>query len=473
MRLNLVTYGSGLEPELKKLVVSALIASTALVAPAAHAQDSEVAILRAQIEALQAQVDALSGRLGEIEQEAVTTQAAVAANTASTATIAAAIPATIASSEDSGAGISFSGAPEIEAAGGWSFKPFGRIQMDAGTIALPGSLNIVDGFGSEMRRARLGVSGDIPGGFGYKIEVDFAGSSTEVTDAIITYADDGLKITAGQHNNFQSLEELTSSRFSSFIERAAFTDAFGFERRLGLSAEYSGGDILLQAGVFTDNITDLPGKSWSIDGRAVYSPEIGDTQLHLGGSLHLTELAAGDTVRYRQRPLVHFTSERLISTGNIAASSEFGAGVEAAIINGPFHAVGEAFWQNVNQPAGGAKPDFFGAYVEVGYFLTGGDSRGYKGGKFDRTRPASPIDEGGMGAWQINLRYDYLNLNDGPSLNGQQNAYLASLVWVPTDYTRLMFNYGRMEYDDAVIALPSGSRSYSADVFGVRGQIDF
>ena len=455
---------------MKKKMITLLAASTALVAPvAAQAQEDEISILRAQVEMLQAQVDMLSNRLGEIEQEAETMQAAVVVNATAIEATAAAFPP---AAEDDGVSISFAGAPEIEAPGGWSFKPFGRLNIDAGTVNLPDALGRSEGFGNEMRRARIGMEGDIPGGFGYKFEVDFADGSAELTDALLTYADDGVTLTVGHHNTFQGLEELTSSRWSSFIERAAFTDAFGFERRMGISAQYSGGDVLLQAGVFTDNLGDLSNKNWSIDGRAVYSPKLGNTRLHLGGSVHLTELESGSTVRYRQRPLVHFTSERLINTGNIAAESEFGFGLEAAVIRGPFHAVGETFWQSVDLPVG-PSPDFFGAYAEVGYFLTPGDSRGYKGGKFDRTRPANPVGEGGIGAIQIVARFDHLDLTDGPFVGGSQDGYLASLVWVPTDYTRFMVNYGRLEYDNAIFTLPGGSASFGADVFGVRGQVDF
>jgi phosphate-selective porin OprO/OprP len=457
---------------LKKLIISSLIASTALVAPAAHAQDNEVTALRNQIEALQAQIAVLSERLDTMAVQAETVQAATIANTQAAQANAAAIAA-VPVAEDDGVEISFNGAPEIEAPGGWSFKPFGRLNMDAGTVGLPDSLGRSSGFGSEMRRARLGLEGDIPGGFGYKVEVDFAGGGGELTDALLTYKDGGLTLTAGQHNNFQSLEELTSSRWSSFIERAAFTDAFGFQRRMGVSAQYSGGDVLVQAGVFSDNVDELSSHNWSLDGRVVVAPKVNNTQIHLGGSLHLTELEGGSSVRYRQRPLVHFTSERPIATPSIAASSEFGAGLEAAVINGPFHAVGEAFWQSVNTPGAAADPDFFGGYVEVGYFLTSGDKRGYKGGKFDRTRPHNPVGEGGMGAFQINARYDYLDLNDGAITGGMQNSYQASLVWVPTDYTRLSLSYAHIEYDDSAYALANGSRSWSSDVLGLRGQIDF
>ncbi len=447
---------------MKKLLLTSLIASTALVAPAVQAQDAEVVALRAQIDALQAQIAQMSARLDQVEVEAAETQAAVVTNAAAVPVAAATAPT-----------ITFSGAPEIEAEGGWSFKPIGRVQMDAGLLNLPEALGRNDGFGSEVRRARLGVEGEIPGGFGYKVEVEFAGGSTELYDALLTYKDDGLTITAGQHNNFQSMEELTSSRWSSFIERAAFTDAFGFERRLGVSAQYSSGPLLLQGGVFSDNATALPSENWGMDGRMVYAPRLGNTQLHLGGSIHFNNLATGGTVRYRQRPLVHFTAERPVATPTLAADSELGFGLEAALVSGQFHAAAETYWQNVNIPSSTVDPGYFGGFVEVGYFLTSGDKRGYRGGRWDRTRPANPVDEGGLGAWQINLRYDMLDLNDGALRGGTQDGFFASLVWVPTDYTRLMLNYGRLYYDEAVLALPGNDRSWSADVLGLRGQIDF
>src|SRR3546814_17873631 len=76
------------------------------------------------------------------------------------------------------------------------------------------------GFTNELRRARLGVEGTIPGGFEYKLEADFASGDVEVTDALLAYEHGPLKLTVGQHNNFQGLEELSSSNDTSFIERS-------------------------------------------------------------------------------------------------------------------------------------------------------------------------------------------------------------------------------------------------------------
>ncbi|TMM49782.1 porin [Qipengyuania marisflavi] len=443
---------------LRLSVMAAALSCT--VATPLYAQDtaSELAAMRAQLDAMNTRINQLEGELQQANQQIE-----------SQATIVAALPA----AAEPDTKISWKGAPVIEGKGGWSFKPRGRLQFDAGITNAPDSTGREDGFGNEVRRARLGVQGDIPGGFGYKFEVDIAGNDVEVADGFLSYEDGGLTATVGHHNNFQGLEELTSSLNTSMIERAAFTDAFGFERRVGASLQYGTGDVLVQGGVFTDNIGDLSNKNWSADGRVVAMPKMGGTQLHLGGSIHYTDLEDGSTVRYRQRPLVHFTSNRFIDTASLGASSEFGLGLEAAAISGPFHVTGEAFWQQLNRPGALSDPTFFGGYAEVGYFLTSGDKRGYKKGTFDRIKPKNAVGEGGIGAIQVNLRYDYLDLNDSGIVGGIQNGFGASLVWTPTDYTRFLLNYGKMVYDDAVYPTANGDRSYSVDAFAVRAQVDF
>lgn len=452
--------------------VAALAASAGWAAPAA-AQDSaavaqELAQMRAQMAAMASRIDTLETQLQAAKAEAQ------AATTAANSASASAAAATEAAKAEPATKIAFKGAPEITGKGGWSFKPRGRLQMDAGFVDSPDSTGRPDGFGATLRRARIGAQGDIPGGFGYKFEVDFAGDVVTLTDAFLTYKDGALTVTAGQHNSFQSLEELTSSLHTSFIERAAFTDAFGFERRLGVSAEIAKGDLLLQGGVFTDNNSALPTGNVGLDGRVVFAPKVGNGHLHLGGSVHQYSInSTGATVRYRQRPLVAFTSERFINTGNLSAKGELGYGIEAAYVGGPLHVAGEAFWQKVDRPGALADPTFFGGYAEVGLFLTRGDTRGYKGGTFDRVKPKNPVGKGGFGAVQVNLRYDHLDLVDAGIVGGKQAGYQGSIVWTLTDYTKLLLNYGRMQYTDAVYAAAGGDRDYAVDVLGMRAQIDF
>ena len=426
--------------------------STPLLAQDVTLPADELAAMRAQLAAMNARIDQLEGELAATKAEAAEAGQVVDA------------PAPAADSEP---------VSTLAKSDGWSFKPRGRLMFDAGFTNAPDSTGASDGFGNEVRRARLGASGDMPGGFGYKFEVDFAGNEISVADAILSYENGPIEIAIGQHNNFQSLEELTSSLHTTFIERAAFTDAFGFERRLGASIIYARGDVLAQAGVFTDNLEDTDSKNRGADARIVFMPKAGDTQLHFGGSFHYNDLDdPAAQLRYRQRPLVHFTSQRFIDTRSMGADSETGYGLEAAAIAGRFHAVAEGYWQSVDMPGVADDPTFFGGYFEAGVFLTD-DKRGYKGGKFDRTKPSGPVGEGGIGSVQFTLRYDHLDLNDVGIVGGRQAGYFAALVWKPTDYTALMLNYGRLQYNDAILPTASGDTSYGVDAIGMRAQIDF
>lgn len=456
---------------MNRLLLATASAAAISTATPALAQDADTDAVLQELAAMRAQMDAMANRIETLEGElkAARSEAAAANETAAKAEAT----ATEGAAKATGTEIAWKGAPELKSKGGWSFKPRGRLQYDAGIVAAPDSTGRPDGFGSELRRGRLGVQGTVPGGFGYKFEVDFDGTNVAVTDAIVTYEDGDLELQFGQHNNFQGLEELTSSLFTSHLERAAFTDAFGFQRRIGASATYAAGDILIQGGVFTDAIPDLPNQHWGTSGRFVYAPKFGETQLHFGLSGHYNDLSAGDALRYRQRPAVGFTDERYLNTGTFGATSETGYGAEFAMVRGPFHVTGEAFWQGASRPAGLADPTFFGGYAEIGLFLTKDDTRTYKDGKFDRVKPAKEVGDGGIGAWQVNLRYDRLDLSDGGIVGGTQDGLLASLVWTPTDYTRFMIGYAHLIYTDAVHIAAGADRDYAVDSLGVRAQIDF
>jgi phosphate-selective porin OprO and OprP len=432
-----------------------LLTATALVAfpAAAHAQDSnsDVAALRAEIAALKDQITAISAK--------VDSNAKAAEKKGNTE-------------------IKWKGAPEMDGEGGWTFKPRGRIQVDVAAVNAPNSIVLPTpslGMATEFRRLYIGADGTLPGGFGYRVEADLANSSVALTDAWITYKTGKATVTLGQQKTFSGLEEMTSDLFTSFQERAAFNSAFNFERRVGLSVAYADKDILVQGGVFSANAADLnsdSNNSYSVDGRIVFSPKIGKGQLHLGASAHMREFNDGlAATRYRARPFVHTTDVRFADTKAIAATGEYSFGLEAAYINGPFHATIEGH-QVTAKRTGFANPSFQGGYAEAGMFLTKGDTIGYKGGAYDRIKPANPINKGGLGALLLNGRYDYLDLNDAGVLGGQQSTYGASLIWIPMDYIRFIVNYGHVELRDAAIAAGT-DRNYGVDSFGVRGQLDF
>lgn len=450
--------------------------------------EAEAQALRAQIAALKAQSDQLKTQVEQLEARlnASTSPAAVAS--ATTAAAQAATSATPAAKPASSTDISWKGGP-VFSKGAASFHVKGRIQYDAGLLMTPdpfGSAASPDrsqGYSNELRRLRLGGEGQLDGGFGYKLELELSDNSVDLVDAYITYEKGKWLVTLGNHNSFQSLDELISDTAGSVMERAAFTDAFAFERRLGLSAQYRSGILLAQAGVFSDSADSLmdssdgpdggdENNSFGIDGRIVLAPKFGATQLHFGLSGHWRDFQRLSEVpqRYRQRPYLHSVNSRIIATPEIPADGESHYGVELAGEHGPFWVAGEAHWLRVLRP-GLSDPTFFGGYGEVGYVLTG-EARSYKNGIFGIVKPDLPVGGGGWGALQATLRYDYLSLNDKDIVGGKQSGIIAALVWTPVEYLRFNFNYAHLDYTDAAI-LAGGRNDYGVDVVGWRAELDF
>ena len=498
-------------------LAAALLCSTALfVASPAHAQeplpeaqqapeapdpsdstaDAEIAAAtpvddeKAKIELLQAQVEAL--------QEAVENMKAAMVQTT---------PA-------------WKGAPQWQDEAGWSFKPRGRIQYDAGYVSNPDDALVTRnlGFNARARRIRLGAEGTIPGGFGYKCEMDFANSSVGFGDCIVSYGPSGkpFNVALGNQETLNGLEQISSSRFTSFMERAAFDDAFINTRRIGANFGYVNkpGTVRLNAGLFAAHSIDssLDNEGWIAAARALYLPVVGSTQLHFGANFQHREFQSNNNgssssssgapstnqlARYRARPFTQLTDVRFVDTGNFAAKSDDIFGLEFAAIIKSLHLAAEGQYLKSNAYGPGdtldftddtlnlfpgtpgtttafvpnGNPSFWGGYVEAGYFFTG-ETRGYKAGAWDRTKVLKPFSKGGWGALQLIGRVDYLDIDSGklhngftnnfqtaafaPSTNytrgGKQLGLLLGLTWIPEDYVRFLLNYAHSEIEGGPFA---------------------
>ncbi|WP_118858200.1 OprO/OprP family phosphate-selective porin [Sphingomonas mesophila] len=526
----------------RQIVIAALLgaSSLAIAAPAlAQEAPAEPVVEQTEPDTSDAAADAAIAAAQPVDEaqakiELLTEQ--VAALQASLAAIQAQMTATTPS---------WKGAPLLEdKENGWSFKPRGRIQYDAGFVGNPED-DIVSrnlGFNSRVRRFRLGAEGTIPGGFGYKAEVDFAGASVGFGDVIITYQPKGKpwNVTIGNHETFNGLEQMSSSRFLSFLERAAFDDAFINTRRIGLSAGYANeaGTFRINGGLFAAHSIDssLDNDGWIAATRAVYSPMSGSNQLHFGANIQHRNFQSNNgttaasssgqpstnqLARYRARPFSQLTDVRFVDTQNFAAKSDTIFGLEAAGIFKSLHLVAEAQYLTTNAydegqtiaagdpldlfPAASqfvpdGDPNFWGGYVEAGYYFTG-ETRGYKNGLWDRTKVLKPFSKGGWGALQLNARLDYLDLDSsklksGCSNNfvtgvctgvaqlqkgGKQLGFLASLVWLPEDYMRfyLQASHARITggpFAATVVSVsgdPVDERHYSSSSVQARAQVDF
>ena len=430
--------------------------------------DAKIALLQAQLAGLQAQLDTLKAQLPK------------------------AIP-------------TWKGAPVSEdKEEGWSFKVRGRVQLDAAYAGKPANYvaNRNLGFNARVRRFRLGIEGAIPGGFGYKMEADYANAALTFGDVIFTYAPVGkpFAVTLGNFETMNGMEQISSSRWASFIERSQGNDAFSNTRRLGIGVGYKTADNLFRfdAGAFTAHSIDgsFDNDGWIGAARAVYTPFVGKGFVHLGANFQHREFQSNNNAvastsngapstnqiaRYRARPFLQTTDVRYVDTGNFAAKGDSIFGVEAYGVFKSLHLGGEAQWTKTDtyRPGdiqtgldsfvGGSlatpatNPSFFSIFGEVGYFLTG-ETRGYKSGTWDRTKVLKPFNKGGWGALQLTGRFDYLDLDSDALKNavtnnfatgatslaaagtraargGTQTGYLLGLTWMPSDYVRFLANY--------------------------------
>jgi phosphate-selective porin OprO and OprP len=482
---------------------AALIA--AMVPTVACAQDAS------QMDALRAEIAALKAQLATLEAK-VTAQTPVVAPSA-TAVAKAAAPAKPAAAP--AIKTAWKGAPEFSDESGWSFKPRGRLHFDTGYISTPGSYardrNL--GFNSRIRRIRLGAEGSMPGGFGYKVEVDFANSALSFGDAFFSWSPkkSPFQVRVGNFETLNGLEQISSSNNVSFLERAAFDDAFLNSRRLGAAVAYQDDSVRAEVGAFAAHGIDssFDNKGWIGAARAVYAPKVGNGQLHLGLGFQHREFAPNNggvastgvntpstnqVARYRARPNSQLTDVRFVDTGSFAASRDRIVGVEAAAIFPSWYVAGEAQWLRASAYRPGSRasgldvfangnsqvtpasnPGFFGGYFELGWFPTG-ETRGYSKGAWARTKVLNPLSKGGSGAFQLIARVDHLNLNSAglqsalttdfttgaTSLasattrlgrGGVQTGYLIGANWYPLDYVRVMLNLGRVNVRGGPVAV--------------------
>jgi phosphate-selective porin OprO/OprP len=215
-----------------------------------------------------------------------------------------------------------------------------------------------------------------------------------------------------------------------------------------------------------------------VNGRATWEP-VFDTGkiIHLGISgyyrTHLKSGDVADAVRLNDRPNIRIDGGNIADSGVITNTRSLRyAGIEAAGVFGPLTVAGEAgrLWldrfDTVNK-------SFTGYYGYAAYMLTG-ETRPFKGGNFDRIRPFKELGNGGLGAFELALRYDHLDLKDTPvpdRAGNQTSSITAGVNWYFNPYAKLMFNWIRFWGDNTPLD-PVGSKT-KGDAFATRLHLDF
>ena len=427
--------------------------------------------------------------------------------------------------------IKWKGAPELSSSDGkFKFKVRGRLMTDYNNIdqdfAITGRPDVS---GVELRRARLGVEGVVWYDVKYKFEIDFAADEVAVKDAYVAYA--GLKpkdwgigeIRFGNQYVYNSLEQITSSRFVTFMERAAFTEAFFVDRQIGAAILAGSEHWSFQTGIYgappaeaTDFLQDQTAYSARLTVAPINREVNGVNQvLHLGVSgRHRDEASdfrsppTGATVlddqpfRYRARGADLHLADRFVQTPFIGNADDM-LNLEAAFVWGPFSMQGEyaQLWVDTPSVLNTVDPSYDGWYVDASYWLTG-ETRTYEAdtGEFGRPKVKRPVlwgkGQGGWGGWQIAGRYDVINLSDkntslvgfnsntasainACTLCGDQNTWLVGVNWWLNDYTRLALNVTQSKIEGGnplnAFGVVGANRNNNAEITGVglRAQVDW
>ncbi len=322
---------------------------------------------------------------------------------------------------------------------------------------------------TEFRRARLYFAGEVYERVVFKVQYDFAGGNADFKDVYIGLKDiPGLgTVKVGHFKESFSLEEITSSKYLTFLERS-LPNVFVPSRNTGIGFLNSVADdrLTYSAGFFreTDGFGDSQNQAWGSSARVTGLPwYAGEDQfLHLGVDFTYRDTDSS-AIKFDVRPESH-TALKIVKSGSILSDSRSSYGAEAALVTGPFSLQGEYIATTVDTPDG-SDPNFSGWYGQVSWFLTG-EHRNFKKktGAFGRTKPANNfLGDGGPGAVEIAARYSTVDLSDGDTGGGEVDDVTVALNWYLNPNTRVMLDYVRSD---------AGSLG-NLDLVETRFQLDF
>ncbi len=364
--------------------------------------------------------------------------------------------------------------------GAFSFSLGGRVMLDA---AYYDEDKTKLGDGTEVRRARLEAEGRLFHDWTYELGVDFAGGSSDVKNAYIGY--EGwwpASFKMGQFKEPFSLEEMTSSKYITFME-PALPNAFAPGRNIGIGAHRYWETLTAAGGLFGEAFDSDPDdegdEGWGAAGRLTYAPLHLETRaVHLGAAAEYRKPDDSDEIRFRTLPESHVTDVRYANTDItidkdkvkiLEVDNTVKYVLEAAGVWGPFSVQGEYIHTDVNRNSGFEDVSFDGWYTFASWFLTG-ESRRYRArnGAFGRIKPQHRY-----GAWELAARYSTIDLSDGPVTGGEEKNITLGLNWYINSQLRAMANYIIIDNDDDANDAGDADGGDDPKVFQLRLQADF
>lgn len=347
------------------------------------------------------------------------------------------------------------------------------------------------------RQAFLGVEGKLNNYLAYKAEGGAVnGGAWAWDDVVIEYKPNEMTSLMVGNIKAAGIENLTSTRFISFMDRGPYGDLGPDSYVLSFVVKVNGfnwtatgavqGDSINNADV-NNTATANPGSKErnGLTGRFTYAPILTDSdKVHLGVWARYRNHGDEAGFGYQGRPNTNFGTNGLYYRTQALGKTDETLGVEGAWLHGPFSVQGEYANIKVNRlqtVSAGGDPELKVGYAYVSFWPTG-ESRNYDAtkGEFGRPKIVNPITAGGFGGVELLARYDYADLTDAYKKAstvasrtlaqdaGKYTAWTLGANYYPTAYVRLQANFTKAKIDN-----PVAGRDVDIDQFQMRAQVDF
>lgn len=316
----------------------------------------------------------------------------------------------------------------------------GRVQVQLGGRLHLDAASLEGGTEDEVRRARLGLRGRVSERVSFGFEYDLDGERVQSGYLEIAPVAGAFDLQLGRLRQPLGLEGSTSSNYGTFPERSSVDVlAPGYADGVLAYGRLRERRVTWELGIFENADERGPREAKTrldFAGRLTHLPwrrHSGERLLHLGLNVGLRQPERGG-LRLRHGPEVDL-AEDLVDTGRFAADRVWLAGIEAALVQGPWSLQAEAATSRVATPDRGTL-GFTAWSVETSWFATGEHRLYNRGrGRFLGVVPGRP-----WGALQLAARVSALDLDDGGIAGGRLETLTVGVNWVIAWNLRVMLH---------------------------------
>ena len=354
----------------------------------------------------------------------------------------------------------------------------GRVQLDYRSFDHEGTAETFD-----IRRAYLGVKGKMYKNWSFEVTSNLDGGALEY--GFLDYKwSDAARLRMGAFKYQFSFEEITSSRFTDFMERS-FVNSWVPGKDVGLMLygqprknvfSYALG-VANGDGKNSNEVSAVADDKDIIGRVAVNFAPMANFQngiLHLGGGYATGTIAAGNPgdQRTEARGLTFF---RGVGPGGTEMDRER-TNLEGVVAFGPFKVQGEYLTSNFSG-TGSYDRDIDTAYISANWLITGEKYiDNYTINGMRSIKPNNTIENGGRGAWEVGVRFSQFEADDQFAITANStnkaDAVTVGVKWIPNNVTRFMLDYVNTDFDTPITA-GAGETVDSEKAIILRSQIYF